>query len=272
MSCWTFLEGDQNWSETQWKGLFPLCSTKEASRRARNKLLLQSFVFVCWVAERFELRKVFASCSYGGQSKFMLAANFSLIFIINIIHVAEDPLLSPLQQPRIALIKILINYIFQSVIIFQMWILMNFASSLPPPPLAVRHHWQAPQNITNSTSESLPSNILGWKKKVTFLLCVCSGEFLLAPEDFHQIGLMLGRASSEASRHSEYSAGCTNFWPEGTCAACASERVLRLWARQPEILLVGLFSPHRCCKHSAVFFSLCFLWMKQQNPAEMIQF
>lgn len=184
MSCWTFLEGDQNWSETQWKGLFPLCSTKEASRRARNKLLLLSFVFVCWVAERFKLRKVFASCSYGGQSKFMLAANFSLIFIINIIHVPEDLLLSPLQQPRIALIKILINYIFQSVIIFQMWILMNFASSLPPPPLAVRHHWQAPQNITNSTSESLPSNILGWKKKLLFCCVSVRGNFSSLPRIF----------------------------------------------------------------------------------------
>lgn len=59
-------------------------------------------------------------------------------FIINIIHVAEDPLLSPLAHPPIALIKILINYyIFQSVIIFQMWILMNFSLFYR---LAVHHH------------------------------------------------------------------------------------------------------------------------------------
>lgn len=99
----------------------------------------------------------------------MLAANFSFIFIINIIHVAEDPLLSPVEHPPIALIKILINYyIFQSVIIFQMWILMNFSFfSFPSQCITTDRLLKTSLIPLQSLSPSvLQSNsILGVKKK-----------------------------------------------------------------------------------------------------------
>lgn len=173
------------------------------------------------------------------------------MFNIHIIHVAEDPLLSPLEHPPIALIKILINYyILQSVIIFQMWILMNFFlfSSFSAQCSATDGLLKT---TTNSTSVS-PLQFCG----VITSLC-CSGGFLLTPVDFHQIGFMLGRASSEASRHSEYSAGCTNFGLRGRSLRCVSTCRQSRRLTQPGNPLAALFSPHRCCKHSVCF---CFLF------------
>lgn len=154
MPCWTFL---WKWPKTVANTreiifFYSLWHHKGLRAEQETNLFHSRFSYVVgqlvWHCKKKTAVKVSAPCSYGGKFKFMLAANFSFKYIINIIHVAEDPLLSPLEHPPIALIKILINYyIFESVIIFQMLNLMNFFFSL-----AVHHHWQAPQNITNSTS------------------------------------------------------------------------------------------------------------------------
>lgn len=127
------------------------------------------------------------------------------------------------------------------------------------------------QSLSPSVLQS--NNILGVKK-----MCVC----LFGGISPHSCGFSSDRFHAGTGQFWSFpSLGifCRvhKLWPEGTLAACASERVLRLWELQPENLSVGLFSPHRCCKHSAVFLnffssSACFLSMKQQNPAEMIQF